>query len=148
MTEAELQFESFVARFLPDIAEAGRAGVAKLRALLPECDVLVYDNYNALVAGFSPDGRTSSALLSLTLYPRWVSLFVSAELDDPHGLLEGGGGTVRHVKMKGGASDLGRPEVAALITQSRERAGAMIVEGRSGELIVRSVSAKQRPRRP
>lgn len=148
MTEVEAQLEAFIARFSPAVAATGRDGVARLRALFPECDALVYDNYNALAIGFSPTGKTGTMLCSLALYPRWVSLFVSAGLDDPDGLLEGAGGTLRHVKLRGGAADLDRPGIAALLAQTRERAGGLLDGGRSGQLVIKSISAKQKPRRP
>lgn len=148
MAEAEDQFEGFLAKFLPEIAATGREAVRRLRARLTGCDALVYDNYNALAIGFSPHGKTGSAFMSVALYPRWVSLFLSAKLDDPLGLLKGEGGTVRHVVLSGGASDLDKPEIEALLVQAIERAGAAAVTGRKGELVIKSVSAKQRPRRP
>ncbi|MEI9906072.1 MAG: hypothetical protein WDN06_20815 [Asticcacaulis sp.] len=52
MTDPEAELEAFIARFLPEVAAVGREAVAKLRAWLPEADVLVYDNYNALAVGF------------------------------------------------------------------------------------------------
>jgi hypothetical protein len=147
MADPEAQLEAFLSKYTSDVAETGWAGIARLRELLPECDALVYDNYNALAIGFSPNGKTGMAILSLALYPRWVSLFVSAALDDPHGLLKGSGGRMRHVVLHGGADDLDRSEVAAFVTQSRERAGGLIEAGRKGALVIKSVSAKQRARR-
>jgi hypothetical protein len=148
MSEADAQLEQFLARYLPEIAGTGRAAIAHLRGRLPSWDVLVYDNYNALAAGFSPDGKKGALVLSIALYPRWVSLFVSARLDDPLGLLKGSGGTVRHVVLEGGAGDLQRPEIAAFVDQTIERTKAMSDPARLGQLRIISVSAKQRPRRP
>lgn len=148
MPAPEAQLEAFLATYRPDVAETGRAAIAHLRQRLPQWDVLVYDNYNALAVGFSPDGGKKTLALSIALYPRWVSLFVSAKLDDPHGILKGSGGTVRHVVLEGGAGDLEKPEVAAFIDQTIARASNLIDPARKGELRIISVSAKQRPRRP
>ena len=148
MANADAQLEAFLEKFLPEIAAIGRASLAKLRALLPEYDALVYDNYNALATGFSPNGKPGSAMLSLAVYPRWVSLFVSASLDDPGRILKGDGTRVRHIVLAGGADDLDRPEIADLISQTRERAGSLLNESRKGQLVIQSISAKQRPRRP
>jgi hypothetical protein len=148
MPDADAQFETFVARFDPDVAAVARGALAKLRASLPEFDALVYDNYNALAIGFSPDGKPGNSILSLAVYPRWASLFVSASLDDPGRILKGSGSSMRHVVLAGGAGDLERQEIASLIDQTRERARHMIVADRRGQLVIRSVSAKQRPRRP
>ena len=148
MADAAAQLEAFLAKFLPEIADSGRASLAKLHALLPEFDALVYDNYNALATAFSPDGKPGSAMLSLAVYPRWVSLFVSASLDDPERILKGDGTRVRHIVLADGAGDLDRPDIADLIRQTRERAGSLLSVGRKGQLVIRSISAKQRPRRP
>ena len=146
--DAEAQLEELLGRYLPEVAGHGRAAIAHLRARLPQWDVLVYDNYNALAAAFSPDGAKRHQALSVALYPRWVSLFVSAKLDDPHGVLKGSGGTVRHVVLEGGADTLARPEIAALVDQTAQRMKAMIDPARRGQLKIASISAKQRPRRP
>ena len=148
MADAEAQLEAFLTKFLPEIAATTRASLAKLRALLPEYDALVYDNYNALATAFSPNGKPGSAMLSLAVYPRWVSLFVGASLDDPQRILRGDGTKVRHIVLAGGANDLDRPEIVDLIGQTRERAGPLLSIGRKGQLVIRSISAKQRPRRP
>ena len=148
MADAEAQLEAFLAKFLPEVAATGRDAVSWMRARLPLCDALVYDNYNALAIGFSPTGKTGHSFLSIALYPRWVSLFVSASLDDPQGILNGSGGTVRHVVLTGGAGDLETPAIAALLDQSFARASGLFEDGRQGQLVIKSVSAKQRQRRP
>ena len=147
MFDTAAQFDAFLAKFLPEVADIGRDSVAKLRTLLPECDALVYDNYNALATAFTPNGKPGGSILSLALYPRWASLFVSATLDDPQHILKGSGGSLRHIVLEGGVGDLDQPAIADLIRQSRERAGPLLVAGRVGKLIIQSVSAKQRPRR-
>jgi hypothetical protein len=149
MTADETRFETFLARYLPAIAATGRAAVKSLRARLPGCDVLIYDNYNALAAGFSPDGKTGSAILSIALYPRWVSLFFlqGAGLRDPERLLKGSGDTVRHVVL-GNANDLDLPAIRTLMDAALAQAKVPYDPARVGQLTIKSVSAKQRPRRP
>lgn len=146
MPTPEAQLEAFLAKYRADVADTGRAAIAHMRARLPSWDALAYDNYNALAVGFSPNGSKKLLVLSIALYPRWVSLFVSAKLDDSLGLLKGSGTTVRHVVLTGGAGDLERPELAAFVDQTIARANSMIDPARSGELRIISVSAKQRPR--
>ena len=98
--------------------------------------------------GFGPNERTSEAILSIAVWPRWVSLFFlqGKGLPDPHKLLKGGGNLVRHVVLDS-ASDLDRPEVRALIALAVARSKSKI-PARGGTLVIKSVSAKQRPRRP
>lgn len=149
MNPAEAQFEQFIKRYLPKVAGIGRAAVKRLRQRLPGCDLLIYDNYNALAAGFSPDGKTGAAILSIAFYPRWVSLFfLQAEgLPDPEGLLQGQGTTARHIRLAA-AEDLDTPSIRALIEAAIAAAKVPYDPARKGRLDVRSISENQRPRRP
>ena len=120
-----------------------------MRARFPCCDVLVYDNYQALAVGFSPDGKTGSAFLSVALYPRWVNLFFlqGVGLRDPEGLLKGAGSIVRHLRLVH-AEDLDLPAIRALIGAAEAAASPPLSPQRTGLLVIKSVSANQRPRRP
>jgi hypothetical protein len=142
------QLSGFLARYTPEVAAVAKAALAKLRRRLPGAIQLVYDNYNALVVVFGPSERTSEAILSIALYPRWVTLFFArgAALPDPDKLLKGSGTTIRHVVLAN-ARDLDTPAVRALIDHAVERSKPLDPKGR-GRLVIRSVSAKQRPRRP
>ena len=147
MTPQE-QLDGFIDKFTPDIAVTIRRAVAMVSARLPGATILVYDNYNALAIAFGASDKMRSIVCSVAGYPRWVSLFLSngPTLPDPHGLLEGEGSTVRHVKLIGDRID--DPAVAALIDAAAEGVAVPIDPARVGRLIIKSVSAKQRPRRP
>ena len=69
------------------LVRVAKAAVARMRKYVPDAVELVYDNYNALVVGFGPTERASEAVLSIALYPRWVTLFFlqGARLSDPRG---------------------------------------------------------------
>jgi hypothetical protein len=149
MSDPETQLAGFIAKFSPDVAAQATAVLAGLAERLPTAHRLVYDNYNALAIGFSPDDRSSNAILSIAVYPRWVSLFFlqGVGLDDPDGVLKGGGSQVRHIVLRG-PDDLDRPEIVAMIARALAAAKAPLPAGGNGPLIIKSVSAKQRPRRP
>ena len=149
MHQAESQLEAFLGRYLPGVAAIGRGAVRHLHARLPGCDALVYDNYQALAVGFSPDGRTGSGILSIALYPRWVSLFFlqATGLPDPGHLLQGSGSTVRHIRLDS-VDDLDSPQIRALIEAAVAAAKVPYDPARAGQLVIKSVSAKQKPRRP
>ncbi len=95
----EKQLDEFIARFTPEVAHCARAALAKVRKLCPGATELVYDNYNALAIGFAPCERSSEAIFSIALYPRWVNFFFlqGRWLPDPDRLLQGKGSTVRHI---------------------------------------------------
>jgi len=143
------QLESFIAKFSPQVAAVTRAGFAAMRRRLPGATVMVYDNYNALVVGFGPTERPSEAILSLAVYPRSVALCFlrGASLPDPRRLLMGSGKVARHVVL-GSAADLDKPAIRALIAQAVRLAALPMPTGGRGPIIIRSISAKQRPRRP
>ena len=124
-----------------------REALAKMRERLPGAIELVYDNYNALAIGFGPSERASEAIFSIAVYPRWVTLFFlrGAGLRDPHGLLKGSGKVVRHIVLKN-AGTLDEAAVKELMAQALENAAVQLDPGQPGRLVIKSVSAKQRPR--
>ena len=148
--DASAQLDAFLDQYTPDIAAQARVALRTMRARLPGAVELVYDNYNALAIGFGPSERTSEAIFSIALYPRWVSLFFlinGARLHDPDCYLEGAGNQVRHIKLECAAS-LDDPAVRELMAQALELSPKAIDPAQRRRLIIKSVSAKQRPRRP
>lgn len=145
----ERRLAGFINKFSPEVARLARAARAKIRKLVPGAVELVYDNYNALAIAFGPTDRASDAILSIALYPRWVSLFFvqGVRLPDPQGLLRGSGSKVRHIVLER-ASVLDTPPVRALVRTAVERHPTRIPAGSRRRTIIKSVSAKQRPRRP
>jgi len=82
--------------------------------------------------------------------PEWVSLcfLQGAKLPDPEKRLLGNGNVARHIKMKKGAVTIDEPGVRTLILEALDRAKVAIPKGQERQFIIKSVSAKQRPRRP
>ncbi len=144
---AERRVAQFVGEYSPDVARAARAARARVRKLLPGAFELVYDNYNALAVAFSPTEKVSDVILSVAVYPRWVSLFFArgASLPDPEGVLRGSGRRIRHVVLQP-VSVIDTRAVRALIRAAVETHPKR-VSGPRGRTIVKSVSARQRPRR-
>jgi hypothetical protein len=101
------------------------------------------------VIGLGPTARASEAVLSIALYPRWVNLFFlqGARLSDPHGLLQGEGSRVRRVLVTD-AAVLDVPGVKALIAQAVAASPIPFPGKRRRRMVIKSVSARQRPRRP
>ncbi len=143
------QLAGFIGKFTPDIAAQARAVLAKMRRRLPGAIELVYENYNALAIGFGPTERTGDAIFSIAVFPRWVSLFFlrGAGLPDPAKVLRGSGSLARHVVLTGPA-DLDRPAIKALMATAVEWAPIAWDPKRPRRLLIKSISAKRRPRRP
>jgi hypothetical protein len=143
------QLDGFVAKFEPAIASQAKKVLAAMRKRLPGALELVYDNYNALAVGFAPTERASNVIFSIAVYPKWVSLFLfgGQKLKDPKKLLQGSGNTVRHIVLKDGAATLDDSDVRALMDQCLKLADPQLDPKQKYRLIIKSISAKQRPRR-
>lgn len=143
------QLDSFFAKYDPAIAAFGRRVLVELRKRLPGAVELVYDNYNGLVVGFGPNERPSLAIFSIVLFPRWVTLcfLQGAKLPDPQRRLAGQGNVVRHMRLENLAV-LYDPEVERLINLAHHRAKVPLDPKNRRQLIIKSISAKQRPRKP
>jgi hypothetical protein len=139
----------FLAKFEPHVAVAARSALARLRKRLPGATELVYDNYNALAIGFGPSDKASEAIFSIAVFPRWVSLFFlqGAKLPDPDGVLQGAGTKVRHIVLTE-PSVLEQSSVKKLMAIAMSSAKKPIDARQRRRLIIKSISAKQCPRRP
>ena len=149
MEQAEQQLESFIAKFTPEVAALTRSILAAMRARYPTAIELVYDNYNALAIGFGPSEKTSQAIFSIAVFPRWVSLFFlqGKQLPDPEGILQGSGNVARHIRLPS-AGRLDELSVKNLMEEATARAAVPFSAEGTPRLIIKSISAKQRPRRP
>src|SRR5690242_10136972 len=144
----ENQLTGFIGKYTPEIGILAQAVLAKMRKRLPGAVELVYDNYNALVVGFGPSERASEAIFSIALYPRWINLFFldGVALPDPEKLLKGDGKIVRSITLQDAAA-LDQPGVRTLMNEALKRADIKINKKTPRRLIIKSISAKQRPRR-
>jgi hypothetical protein len=145
---AESQLRAFIQKFTPADQRLIRAVRSAVRKRFPTANELVYDNYNFFVIGYSPTERPSDAIVSIAARANSVGLcFIhGAKLPDPKQLLLGSGTQTRFIRLES-ASVLARPEVEALVAAAIDRAKQPLPSTGRGRLIVRSVSAKQRPRR-
>jgi hypothetical protein len=146
--DAAGQLDEFIDKYTPEIAAFTRHMLGRMREIVPPCIEMVYDNYNALVIGFCPDEKPSNAIFSVVPMPRWVSVcfLQGAGLPDPHGLLIGEGNVARHIKFHK-PEQFERPEVHDLLALAMAAAKKPFPEGQERNLIIKSISAKQRPRR-
>jgi hypothetical protein len=146
--DAERQVQGFIAKFEPRHQALIRAVRKALRQRFRTAYELAYDNYNFFVLGYGPTERPSDCVVSIAAGANGVGLcFIhGAHLPDPDRLLLGSGTQTRFIRIES-ASVLLRPAVKALMAAAVVRAKTPFPARGSGTLIVRSVSAKQRPRR-
>jgi hypothetical protein len=142
------QVASFIAKFDPANARLIRACRTSMRRRLPTAHELVYDNYNFLAIGYGASERASDCVVSLACGSNGVSLsfYYGATLPDPDGILLGSGNQNRFVRLPT-AVTLKAPVVERLLRAALAQAKTPMPATGRGRTIVKSISAKQRPRR-
>jgi hypothetical protein len=146
---AAKQLAEFIGKFDPAMARRIRAVRAALRKRFPTATELVYDNYNFFVIGYSSTERPSDCIVSIVANAKGVGLsfYYGSGLPDPHKILEGSGSQNRFIRLTAGAATLERPEVKELLQAAAAQAKRPLPTSGGGKTVIRSISAKQRPRR-
>jgi hypothetical protein len=146
--DAEKQLQSFIDKFEPKHQSLIRAARKILRNRLPTANELVWDNYNFFVIGYSATERPSDSIVQIAAAANGVGLafYRGSTLPDPHKILLGSGSQNRFIRLESAAT-LNRPEVKALIDAAEAQAKTPFAATGGGKVIIRSVSAKQKPRR-
>src|SRR3954452_1251041 len=142
------QIASFIAKFDGPRARLIRSARTALRKRLPTSIEQVYDNYNFLAIGYCTTERTSDCIVALACAANGVSLsfYNGAALADPHKILLGSGKQNRFIRLES-AKTLSEPAVASLIRAAVAQAKTPLPKTSRGYTLIKSISAKQRPRR-
>lgn len=143
---------SDLTKFLEQFPPESRSIALALRAwvwdLYPQCNELIYDNYNFLAFGWGPTDRMSDIFCSIAVGTRGVifGFMWGVKLDDPKGLLAGSGNQFRSLRVPD-IKQFPKADVKALVKQAHKLSIDRL-KGRSqapsGKTIVKSISAKQR----
>jgi len=146
--DPEKQLQSFIDKFDPKHRALIRAVRKILQKRLPTANELVWDNYNFFVIGYSATERPSDSIVQIAAAASGVGLafYHGASLPDPHKILLGSGSQNRFVRIES-VETLTRPEVKALIDAAEAQARTPFPASGGGKVIIRSISAKQKPRR-
>lgn len=141
------QLAAFIAKFDPAVGKLIQSARSALRKQLPTAIEQVYDNYNFLAIGYCTSERTSDCIVSLAASAKGVALsfYQGASLPDPDKILIGSGKQNRFVRLES-RDTLAKPAVQSLIRAAVAQAKTTLPVG-PGYTMVKSVSAKQRPRR-
>ena len=146
---AERQLGAFIRKFSPlnqrlhscgpqrtpqVVSDRERTGVRQLQFL---CDRLLPDRTAVGCHRLNGGSRKRR---------QFYVLSTARRLPDPKKLLLGSGNKTRFIRIDS-PQDLERPEVKALVAAAIAQARAPLPVAGRGKLIIRSVSAKQRPRR-
>jgi hypothetical protein len=145
---AEAQLRTLIAKFAPAHLRLTGAMRRSLRKRLPTAHELVYEYRDWFVISYSPNERGYEGVLAIRGSADGVKLYFNQgkELPDPAKLLQGSSQT-RWINVEG-ASTLTRPEVARLIDEAIARNRVPFAPAGRGSVVIRSTSAKKRPRRP
>lgn len=148
MTTPAKQLAGFINKFDPKVAKHICACRARMRKLLPTAIELAYDNYNFFVIGYSASERASDAILSIAAAANGVGLAFlhGASLSDPEKLLQGSGKQNQFIRLPS-LAPLSSPDVVELIRAAVAQAKTPLPATGGGYLVIKSISAKQRPRR-
>ncbi len=143
------QLKGMFAKYTPAMSAAMKTAHQRMRQLVPGAVEMVYDNWNGLVIGFGPTEHASEAVLSIIALPDHITLCFlwGKKLPDPDKLLKGGGTRVRHFRL-GETADLDLRPIRKLVTLAIAQADPPFDTKARNKLVIKSIAAKQRPRRP
>lgn len=116
--------------------------------LFPDCNELIYDNYNFLAFGWAPTEKMSDIFCNIAVGTRGVifGFMWGVKLDDPKGLLAGGGNQFRSLRVPD-IMKFPKTDVKLLIKQAYKLSLERL-KGRqqtpNGITVVKSISAKKR----
>lgn len=144
---AEAELRRLIDKFAPAHLRLVGAMRRSLRKRLPTAHEVVYEYRDCFVISYSPSGRGYEGVLVIRASAGGVRLYFNRgkELSDPEKLLHGTSQT-RFIEVEG-ASTLARPAVARLIDEALARNHVPFARAGRGTVVIRSKSAKQRPRR-
>ena len=144
--EAELR--SFINRFDPKEQKLFRSVRTAVRKRFPTVNELAYDYPNSVVISYSPTNRGIEAIVALAAQADGVFLYLShgPQLPDPKNLLQGSGKQTRFIQVDA-ASQLGHPDMEALIVAAIDHATPPLPSDGKGQLIIQSSASKRRPGR-
>ncbi len=116
--------------------------------LYPDCNELVYDNYNALAIGFAPTDKAGDAFCSLAVYSKHVNFGFNrgSEIADRNKILNGKGSLYRHITIKD-KKDLPEADIKKLLQEAYANSIARLKDERQivkGQTITKSISPVQR----
>lgn len=140
----------FLEPFPPESREIALALRDLVWDLYPNCNELIYDNYNFLAFGWGPTDRMSDIFCSIAVGTRGVifGFMWGVKLDDPKGLLAGGGSQFRSLRVPD-IKKFPKGDVKKLLKQAFDISVERL-KGReqtpSGQTITKSISpTKRRP---
>ncbi|MEO8415646.1 MAG: DUF1801 domain-containing protein [Ginsengibacter sp.] len=116
--------------------------------LYPDCNELIYDNYNALAIGFATTDKAGDAFCSLAVYSKYLNFGFNrgTEIADPNKILHGNGSLYRYIRIKE-KNDFPKAYITKLLKDAYLNSLARLKERKQtvkGQTITKSISPVQR----
>lgn len=116
--------------------------------LYPECNELIYDNYNALAFGWSPTDRVGHTFCSIAVFNTHVNFgfYWGSEIADPGKILVGNGNQYRYITIKR-KNDFPKTYIKKLLKEAYTNSLSKVKDPKQimhGATITKSISAKKR----
>ena len=116
--------------------------------LYPNCNELIYDNYNALVIAFALSDKASDAFCSIAVYSKHVNFGFNrgSEITDPDKILNGNGSLYRYITIKE-KNDFPKTYIKKLLKEAYINSLARLKENKQtlkGQTITKLISPVQR----
>jgi hypothetical protein len=114
----------------------------------PDCNELIYDNYNAVAIGYSTTDRQKELYCHIAVYSKYVNMGFNkgVELSDPGKLLKGTGNSIRHIRVEN-YDDFPSTYVKRLLQESL-KLSLESLENKEQQVkaqsIIKSISAKKK----
>lgn len=118
--------------------------------LYPDCNELIYDNYNAVAFGWSSSDRLKDTFCSIAAFPNYVhfGFYWGNRISDPEKKLSGKGNQYRYIKIVE-LKEFPKAHIKKLLKEAFAKSLAGLPEQQQtlkGATIVKSISArKKRP---
>lgn len=114
----------------------------------PDCNELIYDNYNALAIGFAPTDKAGDAFCSLAVYSKHVNFGFNrgSEIADHNKILNGKGSLYRYITIKD-KKNFPAADIKKLLKEAYANSVARLKDERQvlkGQTITKSISPVQR----
>jgi hypothetical protein len=120
--------------------------------LYPNCNELIYDNYNALAFGWSPTEKLGDTFCTIAVLEKYVhfGFYWGTQISDPEKLLLGKGNQYRYIIVKS-VADFPKTYIKKLLKEAYANSRAKMKDKRQvlkGATITKSISpVKKRPKK-
>jgi hypothetical protein len=116
----------------------------------PDCNELIYDNYNALAIGWSLSDKASDAFCSIAVFGKYVRFGLNrgSELNDDKKIFEGKGSLYRSIKVDD-LAELPKQYIKKLVKEayinSKARLKNKKISSKGKSIVKLSLPVKRRP---